>query len=136
MKQAAITFTTICLAFAHAGCHEAPAARKPAPPIGGPSTEPTVEYTGQDLEGIVGRRVRATGIAQNAKFRGIILPADYPLYVDGVMQWPPSLVGKTIEVTGTVDRIPPPPPGAGGIPGGGIILRDARWRRVEDAPRK
>ena len=136
VKQTAIMFLTVCLALAHAECHGAHRARETPRPVDDPTGGPIVDYSGQDLKKMVGQRLRATGVASDAKAGGVIVPAEYPLYVEGVKAWPPPLIGATLEVIGTVDRIPPSSPGAAGIPGGATILRHATWRRLTEAPAK
>ncbi|MEI8289221.1 MAG: hypothetical protein WCH99_07075 [Verrucomicrobiota bacterium] len=57
-----------------------------------------------NIDNEIGRRVTLRGTAQNAKLGAIILIEDFPIYVSGLDAWKAYLVGKPVEVTGTLAK--------------------------------
>ena len=88
------------------GCQSAPAAR-PFPGAG-PCQLQSFAVTGQttaDLEGKVGQEVRVVGTAQNGKAGALVLTdSGEPVYIRGLEEWAPGLVGKKVVVEGRLER--------------------------------
>lgn len=58
----------------------------------------------KSIDNEVGKNVTVRGTAQNAKLGAIVLIDDLPVYVDGLEEWKATLIGKPIEVTGTLAK--------------------------------
>jgi hypothetical protein len=80
------------------------------------------------LEAQVGQRVTLTGTAQNAAAGASVLVEGWPVYVGGLSRWPAELVGRRLDVSGTLVRTrgPAPQERVHG-PAGGYALDDASW---------
>jgi hypothetical protein len=61
-----------------------------------------------DLESRVDERVTLAGTAQNAAAGAIVSLDGRPVYVSDLPEWPPDLVGRAVEVTGTLVFRPAP----------------------------
>jgi hypothetical protein len=58
----------------------------------------------KNIDNEVGKNVTVRGTAQNAKLGAIVLIGESAIYVAGLDGWNEKLVGKEIEVTGTLTK--------------------------------
>lgn len=115
-----------------------PAAPPPSPPAA-PSDAVTVT-SGADARGALGKRVRVTGKAENAKLSAIVMAGDLVVYCLDIQGWPDELRGFEVTAEGVLEqtdqfRAQVSPDGAisQGTAGGDLVLRGCH--RVEPPPR-
>lgn len=85
---------------------------------------------------LIGRHVRLSGLARNAKGGAVLLVGDSPLYLAGMQSWPAEAEGKQVALGGTlVDKqyLPEATRNAKGeVSQGGagtqLVLESATWR--------
>lgn len=74
----------------------------------------------QKPSALIGKRVRLTGVARNAKGGAVLLVERATVYVDGLAAWPQDAVGKKVSVGGQlVDKK-------------SLVIEAPKWRVVTE----
>ena len=58
----------------------------------------------KNIDNEVGHNITVRGTARNAKLGAIVLIDELPIHVAGLERWKAALIGKPIEVTGTLAK--------------------------------
>lgn len=100
-KLRAITISAICAGLV--GCSSNPIAETPVP------NQEAMKLTAtNDIQANLGREVLVEGIAGNASLGAVVLLGDAPLYLENLKEWQPSVAGKRVRVSGTLQRFETP----------------------------
>jgi hypothetical protein len=59
---------------------------------------------GDSLKSAVGQRVSLVGVAEPRKLGAALRGADFYVWVDGLLDWPPGYVGQKVEVIGVLEE--------------------------------
>jgi len=111
-------------------------AQQPAAPAA-----PAATSQGSAWDGQLGQTVTLSGTARDAAMGAVVRTSQGTVYVLGVESWPDDVQGKTVTVTGTLQRrklAPDPVVGAdGGVSHGAagsqVVVEDARWSLAGEA---
>lgn len=86
-----------------------------------------------DFQG--GQPVTIRGVARNAALGAVVIEDKAPVFIDGLTEWEPEVLGKRVEVKGVLRyrELSPPPTVASdgavshGMGGAAPVLEDAEW---------
>jgi hypothetical protein len=97
LNRKLLTITISAISAGLIGCYSNRVGETPVP------NQESMKLTAtNDIQANLGREVLVEGIAGNASLGAVVLLGDAPLYLENLKEWQPSVAGKRVRVSGTL----------------------------------